>query len=80
VLNEMRSSANHIAIVVDEDVLPTSEYGVTAGIGTIEDLIEELVGDIIDEYGIIEQQHATSRGVRSSRGDAPWPSSPTEPA
>jgi hypothetical protein len=49
-------------------------------LGPLEDLIEELVGDIIDEYDIIEQQHATSRGVRSSRGDAPWPSSPTEPA
>jgi CBS domain containing-hemolysin-like protein len=49
-------------------------------LGPLEDLIEELGGDIIDEYDIIEQQHATSRGVRSSRGDAPWPSSPTEPA
>lgn len=48
-LTEFRSTRNHMAVAVDE-------YGGVAGLVTIEDVIEQIVGDIEDEFDFIETE------------------------
>ncbi len=53
-LRDFKSSRNHLALVVDE-------YAELAGLVTIEDVLEQIVGDIEDEHDIEEQDHIQKR-------------------
>src|SRR6266581_284007 len=65
-LNEMRTKKQHMVIVVDE-------YGGTAGMVTLEDLLEEIVGEIRDEYDSAEQDLLTMIDENRVRVDAGFP-------
>ncbi len=61
VLDDLRRTRAHLAVVLDE-------YGGTAGIVTLEDLVEEVVGDINDEYDQREREAFEHDGVLELAG------------
>ncbi|HEX2681091.1 MAG TPA: hemolysin family protein, partial [Candidatus Dormibacteraeota bacterium] len=65
-LNEMRTKKQHMMIVVDE-------YGGTAGLVTLEDLLEEIVGEIRDEYDTGEEEPLVILNDHDARVDAGFP-------
>lgn len=61
VLDDLRRTRAHMAVVLDE-------YGGTAGMLTLEDLIEEVIGDINDEYDFATRQAVETNGVLELAG------------
>jgi len=63
-MNELQAAKQHVAVVVDE-------YGGTLGIVTIEDIMEQLVGDIWDENDIVEEEEVVEHasGIYELDGD-----------
>jgi CBS domain containing-hemolysin-like protein len=61
VLDDLRKTRAHLAVVLDE-------YGGTAGMLTLEDLIEEVIGDINDEYDFATRQAVETNGVLELAG------------
>ncbi|HLU15884.1 MAG TPA: transporter associated domain-containing protein [Burkholderiaceae bacterium] len=59
-LHDFRSSRNHLAIVIDE-------HGGTSGLVTMEDVLEQIVGDIEDEYDEDEEKTIFQTGTNSWR-------------
>jgi CBS domain containing-hemolysin-like protein len=65
-LHEMRTEKVHMMIVLDE-------YGGTAGLVSLEDLLEEIVGEIRDEYDSAEEEQLIVLNDHEARVDARFP-------